>query len=358
MNRLIKILICFLFPLGAMAQSQVHENVFNDIPAGSGTHFWLGIYDWDAWQQNSAQSALGLIPNMVKKAVDEGYRNDAAQFSLEGLQGPVTAAQSEAMSAYFETSEELDASDISALRSSKESGVVVALKIQMDLPADANIADYQDRFVDKFIFSDSPHTHAKVSTEWAKGVLPPTHWGQKILADSGPNGQALLTLIEVNEDYNCSFLSSPLRLYLETRKERSVLDAPTIYGVSLVRAGGSGGVVEPGANLIWEQNILYTSAVLRSGRNFISFYDTPAGKKVILQSYVVLSSEIASRPNLLSALIYGVSMKNMAHRVEINSGQADVDIGYLLGDGNQSDTCQAGLGQGIPRYYMNLLERL
>lgn len=354
----IKILITTMLtiPVLSYAGTTIHQNKFSIQQAAEGEHFWARIYDWKAWAQTPEQKKLKLSTNFVKKAFDEKHpRIEENKLSEGDLVNLLGADEGEALYDFYANRKEVDPEYIKTI-----SGATTAMKVAVDLPADFDIQNLKLEDIYSLISKgDNPHIHQEVSKSFAASFIDPVHAGQKETRDLN-EGMIVLSILNMGEDYyNCARLNDPLVLKGEIEGVSDFDGNFRVYMLNTVKEVpvdanlGKVSLVEGKPLRVFEQKVVYSSTLLKSGVNHLAFYSLPNGKKkMVLNAVLVSTDQVLSAPG---TYVNGVSLGNLVlgGSVELKNGTAvlnskNVDLSPLSG------SCSKGLAQGVGRYVFGL----
>lgn len=363
MNKLILTLNAILFASTAWAQT-VHEEVFTDVAAGSGTQFWVRAYNWSAWNGTDAQSVLRLSSNPIKKAYqifgpaaeDMDYIDRLSYEDFEAI-FPNNEDEVDALDEFYEDSGEIEMDDVI---NSASRGLVVSSKMQIDLPRDYSIdAVSLDQVASAVKTSDAPHIYKEVDATWAHKFLDPVHFGHQEI-QKHPNAKIFFTVINTSDEYyRCSSLNSALVFYSEGASLSVFGGAYRSYLINLIDEVPSkdfskySDLVEGKPSKIFIQKIVYASNLLKSGVNLIAFYDEGGQKKMITYSALVATDKVLKLNKVLSTFINGMNGSG-------DVAMTDAGVGYLnssnlsLRPYSEGESCEVGLGVGVASYIYNL----
>jgi len=357
----IYIFTVLLVPYFAFAKVTVHQDEFKLTQTAKGSHFWARLYDWKAWAKTEKQRSLKLRTNFIKEAYDNGD----SEYDTEGvdeddmiaLLGPVEGA---ALYEFYEEREEsyedspIDPEDIGG-----PSGLVTAIKVAVDLPDSFDVQNLDLDLMYKIIAqADRPHMHTEVSKDFVHNFVDSLHSAHSEV-ENLRNGKIALSIVNTGPDYyNCSLLNTALKFEGGLRGITTYDESFRTYLLNTVeelnlRSNFSGKSLIEGKPLrLFKQKVIYSSNLIKSGVNFLAFYENSEGRKqLVLNSVVVVTGQVKKMPenfvngvSLIGEVFSGIQFEN--DLALLNS--KNVDLSPLKG------SCSKGLGQGMGRYVLGL----
>lgn len=352
------ILMMFLFPMLVSAEVKIHENKFDVNTADGESHFWARFYDWSAWVKTPDQQEIGLTTNFVKEAYDNAHeRIEAEELEIEDFEAVLKDDEAEALYEFYADREEVDEDDIG-----RYSGLVTQIKVSV--PVNKNI-DLNNMTLEEaaalIIQGDEPHLHTKVSGDFVRRFLDPVHSGHRSAVNLG-SGQIYLSVINTGDDYyNCGTMNSALVWKSEAEGISSYDGDYRMYALNTVKELSAAEIakvssmVDPGAVKVFEQKMIYSSNLVKSGINYISFYNTAEGVKLVVHSVIVATSRVKEVSDIY---LNGFSLKGaVSSNISYTDGMAILnDQNVKLGSGFLS--CTEGLGQGVGKYVYGLANKI
>jgi hypothetical protein len=361
-----KILIAMMvLPSLAFGSVEIHQDEFSLDSATDGSHFWARLYDWNAWDKTDKQKNLKLHTNFVQQA----YENGEEEVEIEGpdedelvtLLGPV---EGPALYDFYAIREEiredepLDPEDIGAA-----SGLTTVMKVAVDLPDDFDISATNIDIIYKLIAkADQPHIHTEVSKDFVNDFVDPLHSARSTIAKMDA-GKIVLSSVNLGFDYYaCPSMNTALK-FKGGLEGLSTYDGDfrvylinTLTQVDLSKPYSGQALIEGSPVKVFQQKVIYSSTLIKSGVNFLAFYEMPNGrKKMVLNSVIVSTSKVKE---VIGNFVNGISVANIAFSgIKFKDGQAvlsanNTDLSPL--DGN----CSKGLAQGMARYAMGLADSI
>lgn len=400
------VLILFFSPEAFAANGEkvdvtVHPSAkFSGVPAGSGTQFGARIFSWAGWayrpQSGFGRSLVEERPadpiqdqlNLTSNPVFRAYEMGGKRYDLERLTEDDfykvfgdDVYEADGAFEFYENREEIIPDEDIKLR---EKGAVFSSRTQIDLSDTFDAKSLNLEKVAQYVVrADSMHSHMKVDHKWAHQFMDPVHYGHHEL-EKHPNGQAYFSVINTGtEQYNCEEADEWL-VYQAELQEISMYDesyrAYTIYVLDEVTdIEGYSSVVEAGAERVFVQKIIYSSNLLKTGINVISFYTNPETKKkkMIVASVLMSTDQVlgikhkrlgnARRGSgVLEQFVNGYTPGDyvIGDIWEFLTGDIDFDEtqqhaklnaeNMLIRVENPTNECESGLFLGIGSYIYNL----
>lgn len=351
-----KILMALMIvPSLAFGNLTVHQDEFSLETASQGSHFWARLYDWSAWSETEKQKSLKLNTNFVKQAYDDGDDEvDTDGLDEDGLISLLGPVEGPALFDFYENREEVDPEDIG-----KASGLTTAIKVAVDLPDDFDIegADL-NKIYDMISMADQPHIHTEVNKDFVHNFVDPLHSAHKAV-DQLKNGRIVLSTVNTgSEYYACPSMNTVLKFKGEIEGVSTydgdfrayIINTVTELDVNKDLSGKT--LIEGTPSRVFEQKIIYSSTLIKSGVNYLAFYNQPNGKKkMVLNAIIVSTDKVKEVPG---NFVNGVGITNdIFSGIKFKNGEAvlnakNVDLSPLRGN------CSKGLAQGVGRYVLNL----
>jgi len=344
-----------VLPSFAFAEVTIHENEFLLESASQGSHFWARLYDWKAWAKTDKQKSLNLTTNFVKKAYDDGDDEIDAdgldEDSLVSLLGPV---EGPALYDFYDNREEVYPEDIGA-----PSGLTTAIKVAVDLPDNFNIENVDlDLIYNLIAKADKPHILTEVTKDFVHNFVDPLHSSHK-LVNGLENSKIVLSTINTGSDYySCLTMNTALKFKGELEGVSTydgdfrayVINSITELDVETEISRNA--LIEGKPEKVYEQKIIYSSTLIKSGVNYLSFYNLSGGKKkMVLNSIIVSTDKVKEVPG---NFVNGMALRNaVGSGIKFNEGVAVLNSNNVALS-KLSGNCSKGLAQGMGRYALEL----
>lgn len=357
----ILILAIIAMPTFVFADVTIHTNNFNTSEQSTGEHFWTRLYDWEAWSSTSEQSEVGITPNPVKSAYDTGIsRVDATRLSYDDFTKVFDEYEGEALGEFYE-----DRQEISEDKLGSYNGLVTHAKVSLPISRSVDISNISMAEMSELIIkADSPHFHKEVSANFVSRFLDPVHSGH---ADVQATGIFYMSMINMSDDYyDCSKMNTSLAEKAERQGISSYDGDYRLYMINRVREldqasiSSLGSVIDSGAIRVFEQKIIYSSNLLKSGVNYFALYNTDNGPRLVMTSVLVATSQLK---NYAALYLNGFSVGAAVDQKLVGGGIAFSDGVAIVGSGDIDVSsaflsCKNGLGQGVAEYVYNLANRI
>ena len=361
-----KILMALMvFPTLAFGSVQIHQDEFSLNSASEGSHFWARLYDWSAWAKTEKQKSLKLHTNFVKQAYENGEEEvdvdgpdeDALVSMLGPIEGPALY-DFYAIREEIREDEPLDPEDIGA-----PSGLTTVIKVAVDLPESFDIESTDTDSMQKLISrADEPHMHTEVSADFVNNFVDPLHSARGAV-DNLTNGKIVLSTVNIGSDYySCPTMNTALKLKgglegLSTYDgDFRVYVINTVKEIGLDSAYPGKALIEGSPEKVFEQKIIYSSTLIKSGVNYLALYKMPNGKKKMVVNSVTVSTTKVKE--VVGNYVNGIGVSNLAFSgIKFKDGQAilssnNLDLEPLRGN------CSKGLAQGMGRYVLGMADSI
>jgi len=353
------LLVLIVLPSLAFGQVTVHKDEFKIDEASNGVHFWGRLYDWNAWAKTDKHRHTNLSTNFVKQAFDA----DQEEYEGQGLDedqvlSQLGSVEGAALYDFYDNREEVDPEDIG-----RPSGLVTVMKAYVDLPESLNLETLSLEVVHKLISkADKPHLHTEVSGDFVREFVDPLHSAHAAVAEAQAGKFVLSTVNTGSDYYSCPSMNAALTFKGELEGISSYdgnFRAYLINSLRLVdhkKKNQGKGIVEGEPVKVFEQKVIYSSTLIKSGVNYLAFYSLPNGRsKMAVYSFVVSTSKVKEIPG---NFVNGINLTNdIFSGIKFEGGQAvldqsNLDLSPLSGN------CSNGLAQGLGRYVLNLAESI
>jgi len=341
----------------------VHKEKFQNLPAGSGEHFYGRLMDWKLWSQSPEQKVIQMPYNYVALATEDSGPSSLSGSGFNDLKflNIKEEDSAEEIDEFINYYNERDMEYPEYYRT--PGGAVFDSKVQIDLPDDFDINAVNLNNISEVILkADHPHMHSPVSRGWVSNFLPNFHAAHDIVKIDDDAKYSLIVVNTGRKYYRCEFLDTALlaqsaglglaafgsyRQYMVNRL--TALD-PTSVDVR---------VLETGAEKVFQQQIIYSSNLIKAGESLIGFYKNAetGKKKLVITNSIVMTSKVLSI--FTDKFVNGFTANN-TESVKMNEAKT---LGKLTQENtdirpSNSEACGEGLGLGVASYIYNLATKV
>lgn len=347
-----------LAPMLSYGSVEIHEDKFSLLEVDMAKdHFWSRLYDWKAWAETNLGKEVALSPNYVALAYEQDMEAYEGEVSEGALYSALGDYEGDAALDFLEYRAEIDSDSVGGY-----SGLVTVAKTAMSLPDNVDLdALSADLLTDKFIKADDAHINRRIDAATAHGFIDPVHAGHKYIDEVGDSNIFMTVMNMASEYYNCSSLNTLLVWKSEAEGVSSYDGNFRLYTISTVRElnpeeiAAKSALIEGAPVKVFVQNIIYSSSVMKSGLNYVAFYDNGENKAMSLTSVMISTSKVKELPGKFingisdgSLVFSGINFEDGV--AKLNSRNVDLEP--------TSGKCSKGLGQGVAKYAYGLARRL
>lgn len=347
------------------------DREFFDAAASSNIQFWGQISTFDQWQNKDRASVLDIDPHPQYTAIADGHPMiNSPQLTSSDLQSELGSPVADEYqfflnsrgSDYFRFQERGDFAPQNALVFE----IKMARTLNKPLNTDNLTVDAMIRLLQTI---DAPHSHIRVSKEFAHSTLEAVHSGHRLIEGADESNSALVFSSIRMQDYNCGILKNLIATMSEWQGE-SVMESQgekvvNIYSLGLLKKVTGNqldqftGVFGRRPDLVLSHELLYVSRFVKDMGNYWAFFDNGNGTtQVVAYTLVATSTKfkyaldvVLNGPTTLGIASVGGSYAG--GKVSEGAGQvveaAEDVLDSLFGNGSSQSQPKTPAIKGFPK---------